>query len=118
MKPIRMIAVDMDGTLLDSSQQIPKENAQALIEAARAGIAVVICSGRMVEDVSRFARESDIPCMIASGNGARLLGAPLPQAWVLAGEPSTVGSSSAIHLESGSLFIWFWMDMIGAQYVP
>ena len=31
MKPIRMIAVDMDGTLLDSSQQIPKENAQALI---------------------------------------------------------------------------------------
>ena len=84
MKPIRMVAVDMDGTLLDSSQQIPKENAQALIEAARAGIAVVICSGRMVEDVSRFARESDIPCMIASGNGARLLDAPLPGGRIIA----------------------------------
>ena len=84
MKPIRMVAVDMDGTLLNSRQELPEENAEALREAERAGIAVIICSGRMMEDGSQFARSAGLNCWIAGCNGARLLSAPLPQGQVIA----------------------------------
>ena len=35
---VKLIAIDMDGTLLDSQKEIPVENIQAIQEAAAAGI--------------------------------------------------------------------------------
>ena len=45
--PIRMVAIDMDGTLLPTfTQAISRRNAQALKAAQEAGITVVIATGR------------------------------------------------------------------------
>ena len=41
-----MIAMDIDGTLLDSTGQIPAENLQAIEEAAARGIEIVLVTGR------------------------------------------------------------------------
>lgn len=43
---VKLIAIDMDGTLLDSQKEIPVENIQAIQEAAAAGIKIVLCTGR------------------------------------------------------------------------
>ena len=43
---IKLIAIDMDGTLLDSNKKIPAENIVAIQKAAAAGIKVVLCTGR------------------------------------------------------------------------
>ena len=38
---IKLIAIDMDGTLLNSQKEIPAENIKAIQEAAAAGIKIV-----------------------------------------------------------------------------
>lgn len=76
MHNVGLIAVDMDGTLLNTEHQISQQNAQALLDARRQGIEIAICSGRMVEDASFLAREAGLPCWICGGNGGRVLDAP------------------------------------------
>jgi Cof subfamily protein (haloacid dehalogenase superfamily) len=44
--PIKLIAMDLDGTLLDSRGKLPEENAQAIAEAAARGVEIVIVTGR------------------------------------------------------------------------
>jgi len=47
LKPIRLVAIDMDGTLLpDFSKVISRRNQKALLEAQQAGITVAIATGR------------------------------------------------------------------------
>lgn len=43
---VKLIAIDMDGTLLNSEKKIPQTNIDAIQEAAQAGIKIVICTGR------------------------------------------------------------------------
>ena len=55
-----MIAMDIDGTLLNSSTQLPEENLRAIVEAAGRGIEILLVTGRRFD----FARSvSDLlPC--------------------------------------------------------
>lgn len=57
---IRLIAMDMDGTLLNPAQQLSEENRLALVEAHQAGIQLAICSGRMPGDSALFALENGL----------------------------------------------------------
>ncbi|MBM7636748.1 Cof-type HAD-IIB family hydrolase [Streptococcus saliviloxodontae] len=43
---IKLIAIDMDGTLLNSQKEIPQENIEAIQAAAAAGVKIVLCTGR------------------------------------------------------------------------
>lgn len=44
--PIKLIAMDLDGTLLDSRGKLPEENALAIHEAAERGVEIMIVTGR------------------------------------------------------------------------
>ena len=69
--------MDMDGTLLDDTQQIPEENLQALREASSAGIHIAICSGRSAKDVSYFASDAGLTqCHIIALNGCACMDTP------------------------------------------
>lgn len=48
---IKVIAIDMDGTLLDSQKAIPEANKKALQAAQAAGLDVVLCTGRALSGV-------------------------------------------------------------------
>ena len=62
MNSIRLIALDMDGTLLLSDHRtLPPENIEAIRRADAAGIRVCICTGRMLEDASDFIHRLDLP---------------------------------------------------------
>lgn len=72
MKRIRLIALDMDGTLLASDHHtVPQENIDAIRLADASGIRVCICTGRMLEDASDFARRLGLPCLLIACNGTR-----------------------------------------------
>ena len=43
---IRLIAIDVDGTLLDTRGQIPQANIDAIHDAVRAGIHIALVTGR------------------------------------------------------------------------
>ncbi|MFV0575406.1 MAG: sugar-phosphatase [Vibrio sp.] len=45
----KLIAIDMDGTLLNSEKQITEQNKQAITQARAQGVHVVLCSGRPLE---------------------------------------------------------------------
>ena len=67
---IRLIAIDIDGTLLDSRHQIPAANIDALAEAASRGIAIVLATGRNYHFTTPVARQLPVPLTFICNNGA------------------------------------------------
>ena len=79
MKRVRLIALDMDGTLLLSDHHtVPQRNIDAIRRADSLGVRVAISTGRMIEDASDFIRRYDLPCMLIAANGARACTGPMP----------------------------------------
>lgn len=70
---IKLIVMDMDGTLLNSDQQISQENREALLKAREQGIHLAICSGRLSGDIARFVQDDLKDCAILSLNGSYCL---------------------------------------------
>ena len=67
---VRLIAVDIDGTLLDSRWQVSDPNRQAIAEAARRGIEVALVTGRRYDFAMPVARQLDAPLTMIVNNGA------------------------------------------------
>ncbi|WP_459503392.1 Cof-type HAD-IIB family hydrolase [Bacillus sp. C1] len=67
---MKLIALDMDGTLLSSNLEISKENLQAIRDAKAAGHIVMICSGRAKEDVLKLLEEYELSLPVGASNGA------------------------------------------------
>ena len=71
MQTIRLIAMDMDGTLLGDDRQLTAGNLRTLRRAVEQGIQIAICSGRLHGDASYFAADAGLnTCHILSLNGA------------------------------------------------
>jgi len=56
----KMLVLDMDGTLLNESQQISKQNKKAIVEILDKGIKVVLATGRPYSGVVPFCKELGI----------------------------------------------------------
>lgn len=50
-KEIKLVAIDLDGTLLTDDKQLPQANIDAIHQAIQAGVQVVICTGRTLPGV-------------------------------------------------------------------
>ena len=57
--PIRLIALDIDGTLIGDDLIIGKRTRRAIRTALGRDIAVTLVTGRMVSSAMRFARDLD-----------------------------------------------------------
>ena len=75
--PIRLIATDMDGTLLTDKPLILPETADVLRRAAEKGIVLSLASGRLPDDASFFAVDAKLPMHVIALNGAVTLVKPL-----------------------------------------
>ena len=75
--PIRLIATDMDGTLLTDEPLILPETADVLRRAAEKGIVLSLASGRLPDDASFFAVDAKLPMHVIALNGAVTLVKPL-----------------------------------------
>jgi Cof subfamily protein (haloacid dehalogenase superfamily) len=67
---VRLIALDIDGTLLDSRWQVSETNRAAIAEAARRGIEVALVTGRRYDFALPVARKIDSPVTMIVNNGA------------------------------------------------
>ncbi|RDI41953.1 Cof-type HAD-IIB family hydrolase [Falsibacillus pallidus] len=67
---IECIATDMDGTLLNSKQQVSEANRRAIMEAQEKGIKVVVATGRSYTEARFALDEAGIECPIICVNGA------------------------------------------------
>ena len=60
MMDVKLIALDLDDTLLDDKAEISEENVRALRACAARGIYVVLCSGRLEAGIVPFVRRLHI----------------------------------------------------------
>jgi Cof subfamily protein (haloacid dehalogenase superfamily) len=67
---IRLLAIDIDGTLLDSRGEIPDANRDALGEAAARGVEVCLVTGRSFFFSEAIARALALPLTLVVSNGA------------------------------------------------
>lgn len=68
--PLRLIAIDIDGTLLDERSQLPSINRNAVAEAAARGIEVALVTGRRYDFAMPIARQFPCPLTMIVNNGA------------------------------------------------
>ena len=57
MKMVKLIAIDLDGTLLDKGKYISDKNIEAIRFAQKRGIEVVIATGRANFDAQNILKE-------------------------------------------------------------
>ncbi|EOL47794.1 Cof-type HAD-IIB family hydrolase [Enterococcus caccae] len=69
---IKLIASDMDGTLLDSKMGISKDNATAIREAERLGIEFMVATGRAYTEAKPALDDAGIECAMITLNGAKV----------------------------------------------
>lgn len=67
---IRLIALDIDGTLLDSGWNLPEANRAAVVEAVRRGIEVALVTGRRFDFAKPISEQLGCPITMVVNNGA------------------------------------------------
>ena len=68
--PVRLIALDIDGTLLDEHSQLPAANREAVAEASARGIEIALVTGRRYDFATPVARQFPCPLTMIVNNGA------------------------------------------------
>lgn len=66
----KLIATDMDGTLLNSQNKITDRNKEAILEALEAGVKVILCTGRIFTSALYYAKSLELDTPIIACNGA------------------------------------------------
>ncbi len=69
---IKLLALDLDGTTLDSSSSLPEENKRTLEEAIERGINVVVASGRCFKALNKEVMAIKGMQYAISSNGAKI----------------------------------------------
>ncbi len=68
--PFRILALDVDGTLLDSNGALRPRTAEAVARAARAGIRPVLCTGRRYRRARPVAEQLGLNAPLVCNSGA------------------------------------------------
>ena len=66
----KLMAIDLDGTLLNSYGEVSKETREALLKAKSKGVEIVLSSGRPISSTESLAIELGVDNYLISGNGA------------------------------------------------
>lgn len=66
----KMIAIDMDGTLLTDKKEVTEVSKEAIRKASKKGIKIVVCTGRIFTSAKVYAKEIGTEAPIIASNGA------------------------------------------------
>lgn len=69
---IKLIALDMDGTLLNNDHHISELNQEAIKLAQSKEIDVVLCTGRTLKGCKPYAEELELTSYLVTGNGSEI----------------------------------------------
>lgn len=70
MLPLRLLCLDIDGTLLDTAHHLPPENRAAVQYAAEKGACICLLSARPPQAIEPIAQALGVPGPVASFGGA------------------------------------------------
>ena len=65
----KLIAIDLDGTLLDDKKKIPRENIEVVNQLIDMGYEVVIATGRRYWSAKELTKDIDRSMVILANNG-------------------------------------------------
>ncbi|ASN04700.1 Cof-type HAD-IIB family hydrolase [Virgibacillus necropolis] len=71
-KPIRLIALDMDGTLLTSDEQVTERTRKAIKQAMEKDVHVVISTGRWLGSCYPYAESLGLQSYLVTSNGGEI----------------------------------------------
>lgn len=57
---IKLIAIDLDGTLLNDNKQVTDENIAAINAASKLGVNVVLCTGRPITGIQKYLKQLEL----------------------------------------------------------
>lgn len=57
---IKLVAIDLDGTLLNSKREVSEENKKAIQAAKEQGVSVVLCTGRPLKGMTHILKECNL----------------------------------------------------------
>lgn len=69
---VGLLALDIDGTLMNAEKQFPEINRRALQACERRGVRIALISGRSFELMRQFARELGVHPVMCACNGSRI----------------------------------------------
>ena len=79
MNDIRLIAMDLDGTLLQKDNTILPETLEALRAAKEKGVSIALASGRYAENAGLTLIDHDLQGCVMGANGAVIQDSPMGQ---------------------------------------
>jgi HAD superfamily hydrolase (TIGR01484 family) len=101
----RLIALDMDGTLLGTDHQVSEENRNWMNKATDAGIHVCLSTGRGIQSVLPYVEELKISTPMVTVNGSEVWEKP-GSLWVRhTVEPTWIYELRELALEHE---VWYW----------
>ena len=71
-KNIKLIALDMDGTLLKSDHVVSERNQKAIAQALEHGIHVVLSTGRAIQSCHPYAEQLNLNSYLITANGGQV----------------------------------------------
>ncbi len=107
--PIKAIALDIDGTLTNDQKVVTPRTREALMRAQRAGVRVILASGRPIQGLRALAHELELDQhhgMLVAFNGAHVVDAETDE--VLFDQPMAVEDMHALieHLRGFDVIPW------------
>lgn len=116
-KPIRLIASDVDGTLLNSRGEISPENLAAIRAAQEAGIVFAIASGRFPENVYVRIRPYGLSCPIIGINGCHITDEHMQPLFTAAMEQAAAEEVMQVLFDANAEFFLFTTHAICTSHV-
>lgn len=100
MNPIRLLAIDLDGTLLGPDHRILPQNERAVQACRSAGLRVVLASGRMFYSVRTYCAQLGLTGPMITLNGGSIAEAPdgIPEPGLYLEERSVLSLANALRV--------------------
>ena len=76
---IRLISVDLDGTLLNPKGKVTIGNLEAIRAAQQAGVVFSVATGRFYENACIGIKDMGLDCPVISTNGGKIAASPFGQ---------------------------------------
>lgn len=105
MGPYKLVALDMDGTLLNNQQQISDGNRQAIYDLTEKGILAVLSTGRGIFSVMPFVEELNLRGPLITVNGSEVWEHPGKLRKRVLLEPEMVAKLRQLAVKYDT---WFW----------
>ncbi|MEF3307693.1 HAD family hydrolase [Paenibacillus sp. GYB004] len=110
----KLIALDLDGTLLNKNKSISAENVKWIRAAGRAGMKITLATGRPISDVTSIVEQLEIDCPLVINNGSEVWHAPGDLHSRRELSPHSVAKLFEL-LESNREELDFWAHTVGGR---